>query len=257
MKTALTTGAWSGSGEATARRLDRDGWRLLLVARRVDRLDALATTLRDAHALPLDLTAPDAPATAAAAVDDRFGGLDLLVNNAGSAWRAAFGDPDGGYENVRRTMELNFDAVLRLTEALLPVLRRSAPSAVVNVGSVSGRVALPRGGAYSASKFALAGWSEALHLEEREHGVHVGLVQPGFVATEGFPQSDLTARAATRWMVSTPERVAEAVVDAGPGGKAERWVPRPYAAVWPLRVAAPALWRRVGGSMHRETLGPE
>ncbi len=257
MKTALITGASSGIGEETARRLDRDGWRLLLVARRADRLEALAATLRDAYTLPLDLTAPDAPERADAAVQERFGRLDLLVNNAGSAWRAAFGDPDGGFENVRRTMELNFDAVLRLTEALLPVLRRSAPSAIVNLGSVSGRVALPRAGAYSASKFALAGWSEALHLEEREHGVHVGLVQPGFVATEGFPQSDLTARPATRWMVSTPERVAEAVVDAGPGGKAERWVPRPYAAVWPLRVAAPALWRRIGGSMRRETLGPE
>ncbi len=247
----MVTGASSGIGEATARRLDRDGWRLLLVARRADRLEALAATLRDAHALPLDLTAPDAPATAAAAVDERFGRLDLLVNNAGSAWRAAFGDPDGGYENVRRTMELNFDAVLRLTEALLPVLRRSAPSAVVNVGSVSGRVALPRAGAYSASKFALAGWSEALHLEEQEHGVHVGLVQPGFVATEGFPQADLVGRAATRWMVSTPERVAEAVVDAGPGGRAERFVPRPYAVVWPLRVAAPALWRRMARGMGR------
>lgn len=221
------------------------------MARRAERLEALAASLRDAHALPLDLTAPGAPTRAAAAVQERFGRLDLLVNNAGSAWRATFGDPDGGFENVRRTMELNFDAVLRLTEALLPVLRRSAPSAVVNVGSVSGRVALPRSGAYSASKFALAGWSEALHLEEREHGVHVGLVQPGFVATEGFPQADLVGRAATRWMVSTPERVAEAVVDAGPGGKAERFVPRPYAVVWPLRVAAPALWRRVGGGMRR------
>jgi len=251
VKSALVTGASSGIGEATARRLDRDGWRLLLVARRADRLEALAATLRDAHALPLDLTAPDAPAAAAAAVDDRFGGLDLLVNSAGSAWRAAFGDPDGGYENVRRTMELNFDAVLRLTEALLPVLRRSAPSAVVNVGSVSGRVALPRGGAYSASKFALAGWSEALHLEEREHGVHVGLVQPGFVATEGFPQADLMGRATTRWMVSTADRVADAIVDAGPGGKAERFVPRPYAALWPLRVEAPALWRRIAGGMRR------
>lgn len=245
------TGASSGIGEATARRLDRDGWRLLLVARRAERLAALAATLRDAHALPLDLTSTDAPARAAAAVEERFGRLDLLVNNAGSAWRAAFGDADGGYENVRRTMELNFDAVLRLTEALLPIVRRSAPSAIVNVGSVSGRVALPRSGAYSASKFALAGWSEALHLEERPHGVHVGLVQPGFVATEGFPQTDLTGSAATRWMVSTPERVAEAVVDAGPGGRAERFVPRPYAAVWPLRVAAPALWRRVGRGMRR------
>ena len=72
------------------------------------------------------------------------------------------------------------------------------------------------------------GWSDALHLEEREHGVHVGLVLPGFIATEGFPQRELLDRAATRRLVSTPDKVAEAIMDAGPGGKAERFVPRAY-----------------------------
>ena len=251
MSTAVVTGASSGIGEATAHRLDRDGWRLLLVARRGDRLEQLAASLADAHALAVDLTADEAPGQVAAEVRDRWGRLELLVNNAGGAWRAAFGEPDGGYENVRRTMDLNFDAVVRLTEALLPVLRSSAPSSIVNVGSVSGRVAMPRGGAYSASKFALAGWTEALQLEEREHDLHVGLVEPGFVATEGFPQRDLTGRAATRWMVSTPDRVAEAIVDAGPRRRPERFVPRPYGLVPPLRTLAPPLWRRVAAGMRR------
>ena len=85
-------------------------------------------------------------------------------------------------------MEVNFDAVVRLTEALLPLLRRSAPSAIVNVSSTAGRVARPGSGAYSASKFALAGWSDALAGEEAPNGVHVGLVLPGFITTEGFPQ---------------------------------------------------------------------
>ena len=110
---------------------------------------------------------------------------------------------------------------------------------------------MPRGGAYSASKFALAGWTEALQLEEGRHGVHVGLVLPGFIATEGFPQSDLRERPATRWLVSTPERVAEAILDAGPGGRAERYVPRPYGLVPALRTLAPPLWRRVAAGMRR------
>ncbi|MEA2437460.1 MAG: uncharacterized protein QOF65_2016, partial [Thermoleophilaceae bacterium] len=141
MKNAIVTGASSGIGEAAARRLGGDGWKLLLVARREDRLKALADSLPDASYLAVDLTDADAPERVRAAVDERFGGqLDLLVNNAGGSWRAAFGDEDGGYENVRKTMELNFDTAVRLTEALLPVLRKSSPSSIVNVASGAGRV---------------------------------------------------------------------------------------------------------------------
>jgi len=109
--------------------------------------------------------------------------LDLLVNNAGASWRGTFSDK--GYDNVRRTMDLNFDSLVRLTEAMLPMLRASAPSSVVNVASTASRISRAGAGAYSASKYAVAGWTDALHLEERENGVHVGLVLPGFVKTEG------------------------------------------------------------------------
>jgi uncharacterized protein len=197
----------------------------------------------------VDLLDHGAPSTVREAVEREHGGrLDLLVNNAGSAWRGRFGDT--GWEHVRRHMELNFEAVLRLTEALLPLLRASAPSAIVNVASTAGRVSRPRTGAYSASKFALIGWTDSLYAEERAHGVHVGMVLPGFVATEGFPATELRAKAITRWMVSKPEKVAEAIYTAGPGGKAERYVPRPYAIFAVLRILAPGLVRRVlsGGS---------
>jgi short-subunit dehydrogenase len=137
--------------------------------------------------------------------------------------------------------------VLRLTEALLPLLRRSAPSAIVNVSSTAGRVARPGSGAYSASKFALAGWSDALAGEEAPNGVHVGLVLPGFVTTEGFPHSELTDSPLTRRLVSTPERGAQAIVDAGLGRKAERYVPRPYALVAVARVLMPRVVRLATG----------
>jgi short-subunit dehydrogenase len=250
-RSAVVTGASSGIGEATARRLDRDGFRLLLVARRKDRLERLAGSLADAAVLAVDLTDDDAPARVASRVEDEWGRLDLLVNNAGTASRAAFGDEQGGYGNVRRTMALNFDAVVRLTEALLPILRRSAPSAIVNISSIAGRVGLPRSGAYNASKFALTGWTEALRFEEARHGVHVGLVLPGFIATEGFPQDALLSRATTRWMVSTPEKVADTIVRVGRRRKAERSVPRPYGLVPALRAVAPRVWRRVAAGMRR------
>jgi uncharacterized protein len=242
---ALVTGASSGIGEATARRLAREpGARLVLVARREERLRELVASLPcEVSYVAVDLTEADAPELVRAHVEDRLGRLTLLVNNAGASWRAAFAE--GGYENVRRHMALNFDAVVRLTEALLPMLRSSAPAAIVNVASTAGRVARARTGSYSASKFALIGWTDALYSEERAAGVHVGLVLPGFIATEGFPATELRAKALTRWMVSTPERVAEAIVEAGPGGRAERYVPRFYALPAILRIVAPGLVRRV------------
>ena len=243
-RTAVVTGASSGIGERTARRLARDGWRVLLVARREERLQLLSDELRDSAYLPVDLTDSDAPDRVRARVDELWGRLDLLVNNAGSSERAAFGD--GGYENVRKVMEINFDAVLRLTEALLPVLRASAPSAIVNVSSIAGRVGRAKTGAYSASKFALAGWSECLRMEEKAHGVHVGLVLPGFVSTEGFPQKELTRSARTRWIVSTPDKVADAIVRAA-DGRAEVAVPRPWGLVPRLRYGLPGVARRLSG----------
>src|SRR5581483_8979610 len=117
------------------------------------------------------------------------------------------------------------------TEELLPILRRTAAArqdgrrvAIVNIASTAARVSRPNSGAYSASKFAFASWSDALYAEELEHGVHVGLVLPGFIKTEGFPAAELMAKPHTRLIVSTPERVADAIMQAGPGGKAERYV---------------------------------
>jgi uncharacterized protein len=243
--TALITGASSGIGEATARRLAREpGAELILVARREDRLRALVDSLPcEASYVATDLTDGDAPARVRTQVEERGGRLTLLVNNAGGAWRGGFAE--SGYANVHRHMELNFDAVVRLTEALLPILHASAPSAIVNIASTAGRVARARTGSYSASKFALIGWTDSLYAEERAHGVHVGLVLPGFIATEGFPATELREKFITRWVVSRPEKVAEAILEAGPGGKAERYVPRPYALAAVARILMPSLVRRV------------
>jgi uncharacterized protein len=266
---ALITGASSGIGEATARRLARErDARLVLVARREDRLNALASELGAATTvIAADLTEPGAPALIAEAVEREHGELHLLVNNAGARWSEPFAD--GGWANVERHMQVNFEAPVRLVEALLPLIRRSAaaagtqagssertaPVSIVNVASTSGRVGRRGAGAYSASKFALAGWSDSLYLEERPHGVHVGLVLPGFIATEGFPQAELRAKPLTRRFVSTPEVVAEAILQVGPGGRAERYVPRYYWLIAFLRAVAPGVIRRggAGGSFTTET----
>jgi uncharacterized protein len=243
---ALVTGASTGIGKATAIRLARDpGTELVLVARREELLRELAESLPcPATHVAVDLTAEDAPQRVRAHLEAEHGGaLNLIVNNAGGAWRGSFAET--GFANVHRHMELNFDAVVRLTEALLPLLRSSAPSAIVNVASTAGRVSRARTGAYSASKFALIGWTDSLYAEEKAEGVHVGMVLPGFVATEGFPATELREKAITRWVVSKPETVAEAIYQCGPGGRAERYVPRPYGLAAIARILLPGLTRRV------------
>lgn len=244
MKTAVLTGTSSGIGEALARRLAADGWRVLLVARRADRLEALATELGNGAIYETaDLTDAEAVARVARRAEAEFERLDLLVNNAGgNRKRGEFGDRDYGYDYVREVMEQNFDSAVRVTEALLPFLRRSAPSAIVNVGSIAGRIARPKMSAYNAAKFALNGWTEGLHHEERAHGVHVGLVTPGFIATEGFPQAQLTGKRWTRWMVGRPEQAVDAILKAA-DGKAELSVPGWYALLPRLRYGTPGVVR--------------
>jgi short-subunit dehydrogenase len=258
--TALVTGASSGIGEATARRLAREpGARLVLVARREQQLKTLAEQLGGATVIAADLTDPDAANRIKETLEREHGELHMLVNNAGAAWRGRFGDE--GWDNIDRHMKLNFEAPVRLTEALLALLRATAARdgdrrvSIVNVASTAARVSRPNSGAYSASKFALVGWTDALHAEERVHGVHVGVVLPGFVPTEGFPAAELKAKAATRWILAKPETVAEAIFEAGPGGKAERYVPRVYWLAAAARLLAPAAVRRAtaGGAFTTST----
>lgn len=268
---ALVTGASSGIGEAVARRLAREpDTRLVLVARREQRLRALAAET-GASFIAADLVDPDTPRRIAETIEREHGALHLLVNNAGARWAAEFGD--GGWENVEQHMRINFEAPVRMVEALLPLMRRTAaagplaggsaeggqrttfggrplraPVAIVNVTSTAARISRLGTGGYSASKAALAAWSDSLHLEERRHGVHVSNVLPGFIATEGFPQLELRARARTRWAVSDVEHVAEAILDAGPGGAPERCVPRYYWLGALLRVLSPGVIRRGASS---------
>lgn len=257
----VITGASTGIGEAAARRLAREpGAELVLVARREDRLNALAAQLGGVKTtvVAVDLTTDGAPDLVYEAVEREHGGkLNLLVNNAGAAWRGRFDET--GWAGIERHMRLNFEAPVRLTEALLPLLKATTTGgekvSIVNIASTAARVSRPNSGAYSSSKFALAAWNDAITGELAADGIHVGMVLPGFVKTEGFPAAELLAKPHTRWIVSTPDKVAEAIVDAGPGGKAERYVPRPYWIASALRVLAPALVRRgtAGGAFTTAT----
>src|SRR4051812_6889098 len=183
MKTAVVTGASSGIGEALARRLARDGWRVLIVARRREQLEALAGELGvNVIFEAADLTDPDSAPRIARRAESEFEHLDLLVNNAGgNRKRGRFGDDDYGHDYVREVMDQNFDSAVRVTEALLPFLRRSAPSSIVNVGSIAGRVGRPKSGAHNAAKVALDGWGEGLYPQGGPPGGPRRLRAPGLI----------------------------------------------------------------------------
>ncbi|GAA1307550.1 SDR family NAD(P)-dependent oxidoreductase [Saccharothrix xinjiangensis] len=241
MSVVLVTGASSGIGAATAVRLAREpGARLVLVARRADRLAATADRVGGARVLVEDLTDPAAARRVADRVEDEFGRLDVLVHNAGAHFGGTFAET--GSAQVRRALDLDFEAHVRLTEELLPLLRRSRPSVVVVVSSVAGRIGLAGSGAYSAAKFALSGWTEALHAEERHHGVHFGLVLPGYAETEGFRHEGRLANPVRRWTVTSDTAVAEAVARSVRRRTAERYVP----AWWRLLAGG----RRVVPGLH-------
>jgi short-subunit dehydrogenase len=257
---ALITGASSGIGEATARLLParRPHATVILVARRQERIAALAQELNRAdasghdhiHAIAADLTVPEDIARVREEVATRFGRLNLLVNNAGARWSSPFSE--GGWANVAQTMAINFDAQVRLTEACLELLRAGAATpegaSIVNVASTAARVSRAGAGAYSASKFAFAGWSDALFGELRPEGIHVGLVNPGFIATEGFPAAELVSHPLKRHLVGTPQQAAAAILAAGLEGKAEVYVPGFYWLFAAMRTLTPGLIRRLAGS---------
>jgi short-subunit dehydrogenase len=254
-RVAVVTGASSGIGEATVRKLAAEGWDQVLVARRTEHLVDLADRVGGATVVPVDLTDADAPDAVFAAVrDDHAGRLDLLVNNAGVRHAGTFAET--GVAGVRDHMALNFDAVVTLTARLLPLLRSTPQSSIVNIASVSSFISRAGAVGYSASKAALRGFSDGLALEEARNGVHVGLVVPGFVETEGFPQTELVANPRTAWAVSTPDSVADAVFAAGPGGQEQVHVPRAWALVTAARAMAPGMVTRITAALRHE-LTPE
>ncbi|AMV38755.1 SDR family NAD(P)-dependent oxidoreductase [Planctomyces sp. SH-PL62] len=186
-KTILITGASSGLGAAIARTAAPRGHRIALVARREGLLGDVAEDVRALGGEPLvlaeDLAAPDAPEKVVAAVVDRFGGLDVLVNNAGIGLPRYYSECDP--EDLREQAAVNFVAPIVLTRHALPFLIASRGS-VINIGSAIAAVANPILGVYGATKAGLAYWNDALRRELRDQGVSVSLVDLGPVSTEFF-----------------------------------------------------------------------
>jgi NADP-dependent 3-hydroxy acid dehydrogenase YdfG len=180
-RVAVITGASSGIGEATARVLAADGHRLALLARRADRIQALATELGDhAIAIEADVTDRDSITAAAARVKTELDGADILVNNAGVMLLAPFSSDQRA--ELRQMIEVNLLGAITATEVFLDQLRDGGGD-LINISSVAGRTARPGNAGYAATKWGLNGWSEALR-QELQPDVRVIVIEPGAVATE-------------------------------------------------------------------------
>jgi NADP-dependent 3-hydroxy acid dehydrogenase YdfG len=180
-RVAVITGASSGIGEATARALAAERHRLALLARRADRIQALAADLGDgAIAIAADVTDRDSIVAAADRVQRELGGADVLVNNAGVMLLAPFSSDQRA--EIRQMVEVNLLGAMTATEVFLDQLRDGGGD-LVNISSVAGRTARAGNAAYAATKWGMNGWSEALR-QELQPDIRVTVIEPGAVATE-------------------------------------------------------------------------
>jgi len=248
VKVAVVTGASSGIGEATARVLARRGWLCVLVARREDRLHALAEEIGGEVEL-CDVGERAAVETMAARLLERHPAVHLLVNNAGMPARGTYLKVDS--DLIQRVMEVNYLGGVWCTRALMPGLETAAKDGgahVVNLVSVAGTAAFAPAGAYAASKHAQLAFSRSLGAALRGSGIRVHSVLPGFVETEGFPQKGvLKSRLLGRFVIQ-PAEVADAIVRAVEKNKGEVVVPWfPYRLIGIVQAVAPSVIARFSG----------
>jgi short-subunit dehydrogenase len=244
----IVTGASSGIGAQLARDLAARGMRTALLARRADRLEALADEIRrgggQALPVPCDVAERASIEAAVASVLDRFGQIDLLINNAGYGRHVLFKDHD--VADVERMMRTNYLGVVWATKAVLPAMRARGRGWIVNVSSVAGKLGQPDEAAYSASKFAVAGLSEGLSYELAPLGIHVMTVYPALVRTEMFTPEVMARmpRGAEGTFLEPPE-FSRRVLRALGRGRYEVTVPGYIGIAYAVRALLPGLFRRM------------
>jgi len=225
-RTILVTGASSGIGAAVARLLARRGDVIALVARRADRLDAVLADCRmtspESERWVADLSDPPVAAALASTVWEHFGGIDVVINNAGVPMRRHASRLT--MDEVQRTMTTNYFSPVAITLAVLPRMLSRRSGTIVNISSLGGRLGIAAEAAYCGSKFALAGWSEALAVDLDGSGVRVKLILPGAIDTEIWdqPGNDAPLYDGPK---DPPSEIAQGIVDAIDSETFEHYLP--------------------------------
>jgi hypothetical protein len=241
-RVVVVTGASSGIGEATARAFGRAGDRVVLVARRAGLLERLAGELPQSLVVPADLTQVDDLARVVERTHERFGDVDVLVNNAGRGrydWLEHL-----PVDDIRTDIRINLTAPILLTRAVLPMMLRRRRGVIINVGSVAGRIGAPTMAIYNATKFGLDGFTEALRREVAPQGIHVCIIYPGGVAGTEFgaqaKRVNVGVSTPTRLRLSA-DQVAAAIVDLADHPRPRRVLPGIYGAAIAVNALAPSL----------------
>ncbi len=230
-KVALVTGASSGIGEAAAIALAEGGFRVYAAARRVERMRALAG--HGVRPIALDVTDEASMSTCVADILAAEGRIDVLVNNAGYGSYGAVEDVP--LDEARRQFDVNIFGLARMTQLVLPAMRKQRSGRIINISSMGGKMYTPFGGWYHATKHALEGLSDCLRLELKPFGIDVAIIEPGGIKTDwGTIAADNLAktsgqgpygRAARRAakglkrlytgrLLTSPEVIADAILDA-------------------------------------------
>ena len=179
-KVALVTGASSGMGKETAKRLLQEGLVVYAAARRVDHM----ADLRALGAIPIqmDITLDADVVAAVAYIQSGHGGIDVLVNNAGFGMYGSM--EESALDDARYQFEVNLFGMARLTQLALPAMRKKGAGTIINISSMGGRIYTPLGSWYHATKHAVEGWSDCLRIELAPFGIRVVIIEPGAIATD-------------------------------------------------------------------------
>ncbi len=180
-KVALITGASSGIGKAIARNLDAAGMKLVLTARSQDKLEQLASTLTQAEIFAGEITSPEIPQQLVDFALDKFGQLDVLLNNAGVMTVGAIEEVD--IEAICQMVRLNVESVYRMAYTVLRHFKKAGSGFLINTSSIAGLKTAPRYGAYDGTKFAVEAFTDALRMELAGTGIKVAAIAPGTVDT--------------------------------------------------------------------------
>lgn len=219
-KVVIVTGASSGIGEATARQFGREGARIVLAARRVDRLEAVAKEIVDMGSgaevlvVAADLSKLEDIQSLVNQTLQKFGRIDVLVNNAGFGrldWLENL-DP---VKDIAAQIDVNVMGVIQTTRQVLPVMIQQRSGHIINMGSMAGLIGTPTYTIYAASKHAVHGFSEALRREVKPWGIDVSVIYPGGVVTEFASHAGIkrkTKATTPKFMLLTADQVGQAVV---------------------------------------------